>query len=597
MNKTLSVLALLIGSGMLIPSTNLAVAETFLVQRADPLDESKTKIRIIEDANGNEVERIVLARSNESYTNEKGALSYNPNTKKGVVSWMHTDSQVTVQGGCRPFDLVDGKPVLGEMKIISERNGDDNRNWNHPSVEWVGPGPQDNYFMIAQNYQQKNNGNTERNVVVVDENCVRQNLTGNDGNNNNENIELIEDNTAAIVMAKNNDNCASTQTLSAGEVTIYNGIATVTEGQGCNGNGGDNTWNNTFTVQCALPDSTCDIQKIANTVVGYEEERGHPFSAQLDTTGDGVANLVVTCHNQGDNQPQREGVWCTGVDMETNEVVWNDQLGLTEKVGVVDENGKEIKFYMRRISMFHVKETPAVLMSAAVNPSNRIVVYYKAHVGRNNGNRKGGYENNKYAQICRVNDTGSNCGERINIKQIMEDEGCSGTHPNLFQTFSGENGDVPAMSLLCSNFNGNRTPATVLNFQILENDTLLYIGKTVLDSHFDNQKWSKYMGNNPNNQGKNAADCTMVPHDNPDICPTVNICALSGKYDNDDPSLKLDVYLEVWNSCTQPTVSEPIDSQKASSSCSTGTGLGSGVALVLIGFFAFGLRRRQHSNN
>jgi hypothetical protein len=196
--------------------------------------------------------------------------------------------------------------------------------------------------------------------------------------------------------------------------------------------------------------------------------------------------------------------------------------------------------------------------------TGRVVVQYNMHRGNNNDDQKGGYDDAIMMTIAKPSREGFNALSTHDVTPLVVATTTEMTHATMFQSFSGTYEEpVTVFSFLSPNHNGGGgVNSKVMNLE-LKSDSFAMGGTYTLSGPADSQKYSKYLGNNPNDQGRNFIDCHIVP--NPFVAedgkakglPVVNMCALTGKLTSAGiPSLKPDLYFEVY-STLGPTAIEP----------------------------------------
>jgi hypothetical protein len=539
-----------------LTTSSLAAAETALIQAADPEDRAPTRIR-----DGVEV----LQPTDEEHTPEQASFAFDPVRRDtGIVVMMGTGRldgpagpytgatiQVgNIQGACMPIKLVKDestlvgvtvRPQVAGFRYLTQRQADENRAFHHPEVEAIGGGR----FAISANWDRNGNTNTERYMQVVDSNCNLIPLTGN--------VTLRENNTSATIMAKDNDNCSGRQAGGGGSVHLYpDGTAAIMSHELCNGNGRDDGWANYLHVTCAADNSSCHVDKKFDVSTIQREERSRGRCEQLDLDGDGAPETSVCCGTEGNSQPQREGVWCSGVDHATGAVLYKEQ------VAYMGQTADGRPTWAMRIKMLAERDLTG-------RPTGTLVMQYNMHRGNNNDNQKGGYDDKLMMAIARPTRDGLNITSQQDITQAVIEGQVEMTHATMFQTFAGTaDAPRPVFSFLTPNHNGSgAVKARVLNIDFGADHTFRKGGVFTLGGPYDGQKYSKYLGNNPNDQGRNFTDCHIV--DNPFVAepgkaqglPVINLCALTGKLTSAGiASMKPDLFFEVW-STIGPTATEP----------------------------------------
>ena len=621
MRNRLSACGALAGAAVLLLAVPSAAADTVLIQKADPADSASTEVRLGES---------ILAEDRYEHTMEQGTFACDPVDKDTCVFVVMSTGKLDsgsnietgkVQGACFPAKMVQGEngPSLEKdvdnAKYITQREASNYRTFHHPGAYAIGQG----LFAITANWRYGRNGNnnTNRFLQVVDSQCNLMELTGNEGNLQEVYAgtairlyeEFPEDSgryTSAMIMAIENDNCSMQQSGGGASIHFhkegdYAGKISYVASEGCNGNGEDDAWRNHVILTIGPDAKSVDVQKIGHQSYIPEEERSRGRCEQIDTSGQGgEPDLDVCCGTEGDNQPQEDGVWCAGFDHNTGELLWRELVA--HMANLIGQDT-----YASRIKIVLIKDIQ-------LNPTNVLALQWNDHVGRNNGDRKGGWDLGNKAAIARPDRVGLNMGEPMEFRQHVDEAEADMTHAVAFQTFMeecrGDNDELlPVLSLLTGSINGTASVngmgdanAVVINLCIHPNNTLSFAGTTELNAPYDTAWYSKSCGGNPRNQGRNFTKCEMVP--NPFMneegptegIPVINVCVLTGKYTSDNPAVKLDFVAELWTSL-DPIPGFASANSSTGSGCNTGSGLGGAMALILIAFGFLTLRRRQQQRN
>ncbi len=545
----------MMGAGaMLIPaSTAFAQSKSVMIQAADPEDKAPVRER----------DGVVRLRASEEYgTQEMASYAFDPgNPAKGVVALMSTGrldgaagpftgeqvEREAWQGACHPVELVQDPDSAAGVTLsvdqankhyLTQRRAREARAFNFPSVYALGG----DRFAVMANWQKENRNNTERYLQVVNSSCELMDLTSN--------TEVTEDK-AALIMAKNNDNCSGGQSGEACDVQ-YNADGSVEFSclELCNGNGRDDGWRNHIAVSCEAGTNSCEVTKIGDTSVIKEEERSRGKCHMLDTNADGSADTDFCFGTEGNNQPQREGVWAAAVNHESGDLLWRERVAHREEI-----DGQ--RYYAMRIKT--LAETD---ISGA--KTGRIWAEFQMHRGNNAGkgkdaNRKGGRDGKVYLALFQPAADSLNEVGRWDITDMVIQSKVEMTHATLFQSFQGEAGNLePVLSLQAGSFNANATRGShVLNIS-LAGQTPTYAGVQELQASYDNQLYSNLLGGNPNNQGRNYSKCGTIVNpfvDQPGPTqgiPVFNMCTYTGKVSSMDPAIKLDAVAEIWSSVKAP---------------------------------------------
>ena len=632
MNMKVTTLGLLVGAAAItLPSAPDANANTVMIQQADPQDTAPTRIR-----NGIEV----LKPTDEEHTPEQATFAMNPETNTtGIVVMMNTGrlngaaganlgDQIQVgniQGACMPFSLVQDSsadsgvsviPTSADFKYVSQRNSDENRAYHHPEIEALPGG----YYAITANWDRNNNTNTERFVQVVDSQCNLQQLTGNVTIRGSG--QGLPGNTSAEIMAKNNDNCSGRQAGGGGgTAALPDGSTGFLAAELCNGNGRDDGWANYFTIANTAP-GVFDVQKKWDTSFIDQEERSRGRCEMVATGGAAAAaDLAVCCGTEGNNQPQREGVWCSGIDLASGDELWK------ERIAYRGQTAEGQNTYAMRIKMLQERTIDGA-------GTGKIVYQYQMHRGNNNTNKKGGYDDAVMIATATPSRTGMNSAAHIDITGDVIKNQVEMTHSIMMQTYTGPAAaPVATFGFLAPNHNGGGGVAS--SIMHLPLTTAGQPGPSTLKNlsgPIDGQKYSKYLGNNPNNQGRNYTDCHTIANPFTAIegaksagVGVINVCAMTGKLTSAGvPSMKPDLFFEIWTSLdvpqnepdpTDPTNPDPTDPtnptnpdptnpdptnpdnnggfSSSSGGCSTTGGSTGGLSFLLLGLALVAIRRRR----
>lgn len=576
MKAKITVLGLLAGAAMVVPMTasQEAAADTYIIQKADPNDTARTRVR-----NG----VTQLRATDEEMTNEQPAVAFaesnTPDGKKlGVIVMMSTgqlaspagensgqqlpQTNSNMQGSCMPVAL-EPDPANADLgvavtrdtanfKYITARNADDSRAFNNPGVVPLGNYGGKELFAVTAGWDENNEANTERRIQVVDQECNLIQLQGN--------VPRQENNTSAVIMAKNNDNCSGRQ--SGGGASTYksaDGVTHYVAAELCNGNGRDDGWQNYLQITPAADGNSVNVQKIGDTSFITREERSRGRCELIDTNGDGIpVETSFCCGTEGNSQPQREGVWCAGIDNASGELLYR------ERIAYRGETAEGLRTYAMRMKMLAERDASGAL-------TGNVFLQYQMHRGRNNNNKKGGYDDAVLLAVAKPNAQSTNVQFVADLTPIVIQSGLEPTHATLFQTHDGTPGNYnTVLNLMSGNHNGNADVTKVMQVRVdTTAGTASNLGLSSLQASFDAQKYAKYLGNNPNNQGRNYNDCESI--DNPAAAtdntkpPKVNICVQTGKLTDpatgklENVAIKPSLLMEVWSTMQgQAVTPDPI---------------------------------------
>ena len=618
-------LGLMVGATAVVLPTPQAAAETFLIQQADPNDAARTRER-----NG----ILELRPTDEEHTNEQPSCKMDPtNPTRGICVMMSTGQLAStagpnagdqiqvgnIQGACMPISLVQddaresGIAIQGDVanfRYISQRNSEDQRAFHHPEVEALGNG----MYAITANWDRNNNTNTDRYLQVVDSNCNLQTLEASGpGVQVRSSGVGLPDNSSVRIMAKNNDNCSGRQAGGGGDIYVDPaGVALLSSAELCNGNGRDDGWNNLLRVQTAGPGTVAQVTKVSDTSFISREERSRGSCALMDTNASGTPDMSFCCGTEGNSQPMRDGVWCAGIDVASGDLLFR------ERVAYRGETAEGLRTYAMRIKMLPERNVDG-------SKTGQVLLQYQMHRGNNNSNKKGGYDDKVLLAVAQPSRQGTNVQQISDLTSMVITARTEFTHATMFQTFTGSaEAPTPTFAFLSGNHNANNISAKALNVT-LQNGKAFDSGVTSMGAGYDHQKYSKYLGDNPNNQGRNYSQCEVIQNPFTDLpgktqgVPVINMCAMNAKFTSDStqPQIKPDFLIEAWTSLQaaapapgpapapgvelpnvpSPEGSDSIDNGNPNGQtvggCSVSNGSMGGSAMFVLFGLALALRRRR----
>ena len=318
-----------------------------------------------------------LRKTDEEFTNEQATVKFSPDGRFAAV--VNMQSGVLNEGTARealPLNKMQGAltmletfqdPVTGVVgvrplasdpfsKFISDNNGNENRNFNKPEIIVINGGKN---FAVEFNYQPNGSNDTKRYIKVFNwDGTVVPVLKNGNGQTQKQ----------VVVMAKNNDDCSMHQS-GDGQVNLpYHDAAGVTRyasWAGCNGNGRDDGWLTATEVSCVSNTAglatECTVKRLFDISLAQREER----SRGRCTVGGADRSFAVCTWTEGNNQPQREGVWMAAVDLSTggqngenadSRLLWKDRLLHRQEVTI---NGEEREYYAMRAQHARLLEKQA----------------------------------------------------------------------------------------------------------------------------------------------------------------------------------------------------------------------------------------------
>ena len=528
--------------------------------------------------------------------------------KTGLYFSMNTELPATTPGGAVrpanrrvqlamvPFDLTQGP--TGNVKVtadaskgtfVTNNNGNEYRQANSP-IAWKVKGV--NKIAVKYNYQPNNTNDTKAYIQIFNP----------DGSVALGQTELF---------AKNNDDAFMTQDGDfLGQVTRPNGKTRISFYAGANGNGDDDGWIGIGDIDCSAG-TTCTYTKVADLSLCPREERSRgKCSVGTDP------NTAICTWTEGNNQPQRDGVWMAAVNIgdgqnganANSRLLWKKQIA-----GRTEENG--IRTYAMRMSHSRIQKVNPT--TGELENTDDLILRYGALQGNNNTNGKGG---TYYGNVMGVvNATAAGMTYVAPMKDIADKlVSLDGTHLGMtYGMFGTTNALVPGITFLNGSHTGGGMSAQA---RVVTYDTVtkeFSDAATVGIAPHDRHLYPNYLGNNPGNQGRNHSFSTMIA--NPYVGMNGNkdaylqIFATSGKNGTTmmNPAKKLSAFLSVLPIAQVPASTTPPgggsgsdtppggevpeeggESGTALGGCSTGNTTGGAFGLLLIGLAAFIRRRR-----
>jgi hypothetical protein len=455
-----------------------------------------------------------LRKTDEEFTNEQAVAKFFADGKQGVYVEMRTGAladgstpEHKMQGACTPIEMTqasDGKVLLKKKpgeRFISNNDGNEYRNFNKPELMPINNGKN---MLIMFNYQPNGTNDTRRYAKVLDANCNLIPLT--DGNG--EAREQVR------IMAKNNDDCDMHQ---SGEgpcdiSTDANGVTHMSCWAGCNGNGEDDGWLNDITVSCtndALGNATgCQIAKNFDISLARREERSRGRCSFADED----PNTAICTWTEGNNQPQREGTWMAAVDVSsTGEMGPDAQSRLIWKEMI---DGRKEMADGRDTYSSRAKQTRVMTMGANGNlvRTNQIIFQSGDLRGRNRDNEKGGTY--RAFQLAVIKATRNGMEFVVPLTNTTDTFlGIDGTHLTSCGAVFGAGTEIMSgMTFLQGSHNGGGVQNPLMKMIGYDATARKFVdlGEASTGGSYDRHIYSNYLGNNPGNQGRNFAGCSLV---------------------------------------------------------------------------------------
>lgn len=455
-----------------------------------------------------------LRKTDEEFTNEQGVVKFLGDGKQGIYVEMRTGAladgtrpEHRMQGACTPIEMTqasDGKVLLKKKpgeRFISNNDGNEYRNFNKPELMPINGGKN---MLVMFNYQPNGSNDTRRYAKVLDANCNLIPIT--DGNG--EAREQVR------IMAKNNDDCDMHQ---SGDgpcdiATDANGVTHMSCWAGCNGNGEDDGWLNDITVACtndALGNATaCQITKNFDISLAQREERSRGRCSFADED----PNTAICTWTEGNNQPQREGTWIAAVDVSStgengpdaqSRLLWKEQIDGRKEMA----DGRDT---------YSVRAKQVRVMAQGANGNmirtNQIIFQSGDLRGRNRDNEKGG--SYRAFQMSVIKATRNGMEYVVPMTNTTDSFlGIDGTHLTACQAVFGAGSDIMSgMTFLQGSHNGGGVQEPLMKMVGYDATARKFVdlGEARTGGSYDRHLYSNYLGNNPGNQGRNFAGCTMV---------------------------------------------------------------------------------------
>lgn len=590
-----------------------------------------------------------LRKTDEEFTNEQATVRFSPDGKYAAViaMWTGVVNEGTAREATPPnrmqcamqmMEMVQD-PATGAVsmqklstdafaKFITNNDGNEYRQCNKPEILTINGGKN---FLVEYNYQPEGTNDTRRYAQVYKWDGTKVTTKNGQGQVQQQ----------VQVQAKNNDDCSMHQS-GAGQAGLpyfqavvgNNFVTRYTTWDGCNGNGRDNGWARATQVSCVNDASgvatECTITKLFDLTLAEREER----SRGRCTVGGADKSFAVCTWTEGNNQPQREGVWMAAIDLSMDgpmgadadeRLLWKERLIHRQNLTV---NGEEREYYAMRAQHGRILEKQA---DGTLAPGADIIFQATGNRGGNNNDKKGGRSDIMNFAVINATRTGYTYVmpmANINMGTSPMLLGLDGTHISMAEAVYGK-GDqlIPGFSQLQGSQTGGlqqdadiRTigydPAT---------KTILNLGQHTAGASYDRHLYSNYLGNNPGNQGRNFAGSDIVKNPfygvNGNQVQFFQAFAVTGKAPmHTDSAIKPSLYLSMLpvafaaeaqdpqggyndnvpgdNNNDDPAPEEPDPLVEngdgfASGGCSTGGSSSGFLGLALVGL-ALTLRRRRN---
>ncbi|MBA3541666.1 MAG: hypothetical protein H0T79_18780 [Deltaproteobacteria bacterium] len=523
-----------------------------------------------------------------------------------------------IQLAAVPFSLTqadDGSvKAVGDMtlaRFVTNNNGNEYRNANHPIAYAINEG---NTICAEYNYQPNNGNDTKRYIQCFDKAGA---------------TVLAQ----TQIYAKNNDDCSMNQdATSTTLVSSAAGKNRMVAWRGCNGDGQDDGWLQSFQVNCTAGGADCSFKAEFDVSLAPREERTHGFCSVAASE----PNTAICSWTEGNNQPQRDGTWLAAVDISPGQTGANKQSSILWKKQIEGRKGDgQLRTYSMR--GMHMRVLTVDPTTKALVPSDQIIWRSGDVRGNNNTNNgKGGtYYGNQMA-VMKVGAAGmSYTLPMTNVADKLL--GLDGTHLGMGAALFGTTDKlVPGIVFLSGSQTGGGYAAKLRAVSVdTATSTIADLGGYSI-APYDRHLYPNYLGNNPGNQGRNYSGTQMIANPFLGQAPVANPAAKSkdaylmittttGKDPADmmRPELKLSSYISVLpiaqapaevpagsgSGSSEPDPTEPTDptdpteptdpstggTQETLGGCSStgGGSTGGAASLLLIGLAAFIRRRRS----
>jgi MYXO-CTERM domain-containing protein len=574
-------------AGLAIPALSSVPAA------AEPL---KATVYKVLDPDMNDLARVRdgrLRKTDEEFTNEQAVVQFFGDGKHAIYVSMRTGAlpsgetpQHRMQASCTPLELVqqaDGTVTFQKLQgetFITDNDGNEYRNANKPELMPINGGKN---MLVLFNYQPNGTNDTRRYAKVLDQNCNLVTVK----NGNGEVRKQVQ------VMAKNNDDADMHQTGEGPcDIALDSGGTTrLVCWAGANGNGRDDGWLNMINVSCQNgADGTateCTIKKEFDLSLCKREER----SRGRCTVSAADPNTAICTWTEGNTQPQRDGTWIAAVDISTggeqgenaqSRVIWKEQI----------EGRKDIEGGGRTYSV-RAMHTRVMLPRAdgTLEKSDMLFIRTGDLQGNNNNDKKGGTYRQFRLGVAQATKAG------LTWVMPMADAndmflGIDGTHLTMCGAVFGEGSNLmPGFTMMQGSQNGGGvTPSVIksIGYDVAAKKWV-DLGTSNIGASYDRHLYANYLGNNPGNQGRNFAGCTMVKNayagQNGSTAQYLQFYAVTGKDPEylARPEIKPTSYIsaveiaKVAPPAPTPPPADPMTPPPANPGAGTGTGTGAGT--------------------
>ena len=420
-------------------------------------------------------------------------------------------------------------------RFITNNDGNEYRNCNKPQLYVINGGAN---VAVEYNYQPDNHTYRYMQIMDWDGNSIP--INGAD---------------KAIVMRKEGDNCSMHQSGNAPGDVFYSaaGRTRIVYWDGCNGGNSDDGWGRVSEVTCdGTPATSCNVTKVFDISLAQEEER----SRGRCSVGGPDRSFALCSWTEGNNQPQREGVWIAAIDIsdsaQTGEdaqgnLLWKERL---ERESTYTVNGEVRDAYAMRMNQSRVLQMQP---DGSVLPSDDVLLTWGRNRGGNNNDKKGGRTVGVIAAVIKATRADyTYVMPKTNISPLLL--GLEYTHVSVTDAVYGKGSTVmPGFTFVMGDHTGGlarNAEMRTLMYDTARNE-MVNVGQHDLGRSYDRHLYSNYLGNNPGNQGRNFAGCTLVKNPFADMAGNYTsyfqACAMTGKAsDHASSAIKLSAFLTLF---------------------------------------------------
>jgi MYXO-CTERM domain-containing protein len=459
--------------------------------------------------------------------------------------------------------------TTGGARFVTSNRGNEYRNANHPIAYAIDNG---NAICAEYNYQPNNVNNTQRYMECF----------------NTAGATVLPQ---TLIYAKTNDDCSMNQDKSS--TWFINAVpgasAGITESRmiawrGCNGNGDDDGWAQGMQLE-ATHDATntslvtkVTFKQTSDVALCQDEERSHGMC----TTSASDVNTAICTWTEGDDQPQREGVWISAIDLTKTgdaSIYWKQQID--GKKAISDGNGGTINTYAMRAMHDRIMTMDS---TGNITPSDYIVFRSGSVRGNNNtDDGKGGtYMENNMA-VIKADKNGMTY--TVPLQNMANNlQGLDGTHLGMSAgLFGTTDSPVPGIVFTMGSSTGGGTSAMMRVVTWNQSANTFEDGGMLAGAPYDRHLYSNYLGNNPGNQGRNYSGTEYIKNPFATGAPNepayLMAVTTTGKPMDEMPTTqcpdcmkkKLAAFLTIV-----PVITTPASAGTGSGTSGTGTGDGDG---------------------